>query len=341
MSKEIKCYGIDDGHFSIKIVNGVQKYFPSRVLSGNLPYLSINDDENKSFVYEVDGNIYTVVEEPAINSGLHFLDTRTDDFPFSDINLILVYHSLVRAGVDGDCKICTGLPFNQYYVNHARNQTLIDKKLASFKRKVNPVNSSNIPNIIEHRVMAEGVGGYMDLRFDEDGSISLELDQLAQDGLVSIVDIGGRTTDIVTFDNNNIAFNRSTTLDIGGLTIKENLLQFLRAELKTNTLPDKIIDDLLINNGIFEHRQKDKSINVQVQLAEMKKQVAASIINQIKRNIGVDGRDSATVVFIGGGSMLLKEQIIHLYPKTMTKFVKDPLYSNARGFCKALKNKGN
>lgn len=326
-------YGIDDGHDAVKIVNGKTLYVPSRVLSGHYPYLSITSEENESFLYEVGGHKFTVVEKPSINAGHRFLQTRTDDFPFSDLNLVLVYHALLRAGADGECSICTGLPFNQYFIESGqKNRNLLDRKKLSFERDVVALNSNTKPLIVDHRICSEGVAGYFDLKYNEDGSINEEIEDFNQKGVICIVDIGGRTTDIVTLDNEAIDFSRSTTNDIGGLWLKDNLTTKVKARLDVNAIPDKMIDDIIRNNGIY----KPKNIDVSDILAGLKMELADEIANNVKHKIK-NTADISLIAFIGGGSLLLKSELQKLYSQDLAKFVKDPINSNARGMLKLLK----
>ena len=328
-------YGIDDGHFSVKLMNGKPLYFPSRVLSGHYPFLSVTDDENNSFLYEVDGKKYTVVEKPALSGSLRFLETRTDDFPYSDINLILAYHALIKAGIDGDCHICTGLPFNQYYINNQKNMSLIERKKNSFSRNIKAINSKVIPIIKSHKIAAEGVAGYFDLKYNEDGSLSDEIEQLKQEGLICIVDIGGRTTEIVTLYDDSIDFNRSTTLDLGGIWLKDAITEQLKVKMDTNAFPDSVIDSLIQNDGIFEHRNPEKCIDARQILDSIRSDMSNEIANHIRHNVG-DSRDISVIAFIGGGSLLLKKELKDLYSSQIARFVSDPVHCNARGFRKLI-----
>lgn len=328
-------YGIDDGHFSVKLINGKPLYFPARVLSGHYPFLSVNDEENNSFLYEVSGKKYTVIEKPALSGTLRFLETRTDDFPYSDINLVLAYHALIKAGVEGECHICTGLPFNQYYINNQKNIPLIEKKRESFSREVIACNAKVKPVIYTHKIASEGVAGYFDLKFNEDGSLNEEIEQLKQEGLICVIDIGGRTTEIVTLYDDNIDFNRSTTLDLGGLFLKDSVTEQLKVKMQTNSFPDSVIDQLIENDGKYVHTNPEKCIDAKDILDSVKLDMSNEIANHIRHNVG-DSRDISALIFIGGGSLLLKKDLKSLYSTKIARFVKDPVHANARGMRKLV-----
>lgn len=330
----MQSYGVDNGLFAVKLVNGKTTYIPSRVLSGHYPYLSVISEENESFLYEINGNKYTVVEKPSVNSNHRFLQTRTDDFPYSDITQVLVYHSLIKAGATGEVAICTGLPFNQYYSETGvKNTGLIDKVKAAFKREVNVIQAhDNLPVIAKHSVCSEGVAGYFDLKFNDDGTINEEFAELQQSGVVCIVDIGGSTTDIVTFDGDTIDFSRSSTIDIGGLWLKDQVAAHVKVKLGASGLPDKMIDDIIVNGGVYSA----KNIDFTTELNTLKLELANEITNQVKHKIR-NTNDINLIAFIGGGSLTLKDQLKSLYSAEIARFVKDPIHANARGMLKLMK----
>ncbi|MBY0378890.1 MAG: ParM/StbA family protein [Burkholderiales bacterium] len=324
--------GLDDGHFSVKCVGVEQQFtFPSKVVNGFYPFMSVIEDTNMSSLYTVEDNSnkYTVMSQDAISSTMRFLDTRTDDFPHSDINLVLINHALLLSEVDSEVTICSGLPFQQYYINNAKNTKLIQKKKSNIERLVKIENSDKLPKIKEHKVVAEGVAGYFDLKFNSDGSLNDEIENIKQDGLICIVDIGGRTTDIVTMYNDAVDFNRSATLDIGGLYLQDTITEKVKAKFGYNALPNKTID-ALTKDGVY------KNIDAQDIVNNAKKEMANEIANAIKSKIGQNS-DIGLIAFIGGGSLLLKEQLNKLYDNNLARFVKDPIFSNARGMCKMAK----
>jgi plasmid segregation protein ParM len=329
----MKFLGLDDGHFSIKCVSEKQFMFPSKVVNGFYPFVSVTEDNNISSLYSIadNGNKYTVISQDVISSTMRFLDTRTDDFPYSDINLVLINHALLLSGIEEDVTICTGLPFQQYYVNNKKNIELIQKKKNNLLRSLNIENNVNMPKITAHKIVAEGVAGYFDLKYNIDGSLNEEIEEIKQDGLICIVDIGGRTTDIVTIHNDAVDFNRSITLDIGGLYLQDKITEQVKAKFGYNALPSKTID-ILTKTGEF------KNIDAKDIVLSSKKEMANEISNAVKSKIG-NNADIGLIAFIGGGSLLLKDQLILLYKEEsiIAKFVKDPIYSNARGMFKMAK----
>ena len=65
-------------------------------------------------------------------------------------------------------------------------------------------------------------------------------------------------------------------------------------------------------------------------------ELANKITNQVKHKIR-NTSDVSLIAFIGGGSLTLKTQLKDLYSPELVRFVRDPIYANARGMLKLLK----
>jgi plasmid segregation protein ParM len=317
-------YGIDDGHSSIKIVNGKKENFPSRVTVGRSNSFNVITGEVDNATYTVNGNSYTVV-----GSDESAFDTRTEDFPTSDINVVLVNHALDRQNATGDIAICTGLPFNRFYTKGVSNSQLIEAKKTALSQAVK--GCQNEFNIIKHFVCAEGVAGYYDLVLNDDGSFNENIKDAIADDTVVIVDIGGRTTDIVTFRAGKIDFSKSVTMDIGCLNVEDSLRENLQSELKCYDIPQTAIKKTIENQGIYISTKNE--FDFSKILNESKRELASNIVNRLKA-IVKNTIDLSLVVFIGGGSILVKDDLKALFDEKYIKFSKDPIYANARGMRK-------
>ena len=78
--------------------------------------------------------------------------------------------------------------------------------------------------------------------------------------------------------NDAVDFNRSATLDIGGLYLQDNP-EKVKAKFGYNALPNKTID-ALTKDGVY------KNIDVQDIVNNAKKEMANEIANAIKSKIG-------------------------------------------------------
>lgn len=326
---EISFFGIDDGHSSIKGVNGDKLTMPSKVASGAIKGLNVLTGEDDNHIYSINNQSYTIS-----NSLDNSLDTRFEDYPKSNINIVLVNHLLNEIGAEGDIAICTGLPFNRFYKDSQINNDLIDAKKMAFRQECVKLNSNTKFNIKEHLVISEAVAAYFDIMLNDDGSEDTDLKNYIGDEAVVIVDIGGRTTDIVTLKSANIQFDSSITLDIGCLSVEDILYKKVSNKLDAYNIPKKIISKIIDNNGIY--KASKVSHDFSAELEESKKQLAENIINKLKQMIS-NTIDVTLIAFVGGGSILLKKELSELYPSEYVKFVRDPVFANARGMKKLLK----
>jgi len=321
----MKIYGIDDGHSSIKIVSdNEKKRFDSRLLIGKKKSFNLISGEDKSYSYSINGNDYTISQENDIS-----LDTRFEDYPTSDINIVLANHSLNLLKAKGNVSICTGLPFNRYYQNGEVNQKLIDKKKEVFKKNV--IGLNNKINIINHNVCAEAIASYYDFLLLDNGKVNNKiLNHINKDSVI-VIDIGGRTTDIVTFNNHQINFEKSITLDLGCLDVEENLRKNISKKINCYDIPQSVIKKTIINNGVYESSKNIMDFNDV--LTQSKIVLANTIINKIKAIVS-NTINLSLVMFVGGGSILIKEELTKLFDKKYSYFHKNPLYANANGMLK-------
>jgi plasmid segregation protein ParM len=329
MSNSLGFFGIDDGHSSIKGVNGNEFNMPSKVSSGAIKGLNVVTGENDNCIYAINNQSYTI--SPNVENTL---DTRFEDYPTSNINIVLVYHALKEMKAEGNIAICTGLPFNRYYKEAIVNKILIDSKIQAFQSEVNTNNDGFNFNIKEHLVCSEGVASYFDLMLNKDGTEDLEFkDYLGEESAI-IVDIGGRTTDIVTLKSDNIVFDYSTTIDTGCLSVEDILYKKVSNRLGTYDIPKTIISKIINNGGIYKASKVVHDFSKE--LEDSKKQLAETIVNKLKQMIS-NTLEIGLIAFVGGGSLLLKKELEELYPAEYVKFVANPMFSNARGMKKLLK----
>lgn len=320
-------YGIDDGHSNLKAINGSEFNIMSKVVSGAVKSFNVVTGEDDNFVYSVNDQSYTIS-----NNIDKSLDTRFEDYPVSNINIVLVNHALDQMGAKGDIAICTGLPFNRFYKNSERNHKFIDQKKAAFQVKVSGL--KNKFNIKEHYICSEGVAAYFDIMLNDDGTENKHVKEMVKDESVVIVDIGGRTTDIVTLKTDSIQFESSVTLDTGCLAVEDILYKKVSDKLEAYNVPKKFVSEIIKSGGVYKATKQ--TLDFKQELEESKKQLAEEIINKLKQMMS-NTLDIAIIAYVGGGSLLLKNELEALYPSEYVKFVANPIFSNARGMKKLLK----
>lgn len=331
----VECFGVDDGYFSIKIVNEQGECFtiPSRasydVIMGN-----VNPDDDKSFIFETDGRKYTVdahLPEP--------LDTRSLStiYPLSAVNRVLVHAGLLSAGMGGkDVAITTGLPVKDYFLpTTAKNEELINKKVESLEAKVHCGINNQIPtaNIVSNRVASEGIAGFIDQIYTLDGKLTENATALME-GITAIIDIGGQTTDCaVILPGMKIDMRRSGSASIGALYLQDSVQRQIAALLRTSPSSVTIRQtEMAIEKGyLLVSREK-------VDVAELVAQEKLKLFDQIIMAVlGIMGSDAdiENLIFIGGGTIVFESNIHGRFKGCIIP--EEPQYANARGMLKLTK----
>lgn len=328
--------GIDDGHHSMKLVTETQAIRIPSIAQMGKTTLQINTSEDCYFYRVVDnGKTYTVnryLDEPAA--------TTFPGYPISELNLVLNHHILHKAGLAGkDVSIVTGLPFSHFYLEDgALNQTLIEKKSKNLQREVvlDTTNPKPLAHIVNNDVSVEGIAAYIDIMYEMDGTPTSEASDY-EDSVVAIVDIGGRTTDCMVIDESgqNVKMNRSGSSNIGVLELNQLVRSNLQAKFDLQNISSDRINQALLDGKI---KISGEFVDVKELVNDLKSTFASKLSEAIKTKIG-NGKDIDYVVFVGGGSILLRNEIEPMYVNS--RFIENPEFANARGMFKLAKMKGN
>lgn len=328
--------GVDDGHFAMKIAceNGDTFTMPSRAATGRQGFslglgLGNKDEDDGAVFYETEeGQAYTVSEYLTA-----FEDTRFGDYPKSQLNRVLVHAALRRAGFGGrSVKITTGLPVSYYYGSNGQpNQPLIDAKVANLRKSVV---CGDIPmaKILSNTVTTEAVASFVDQLMGIDGVQSDDFDELTQ-APTGVIDVGGKTTDCaVVLPGMMVDSKRSGSNDVGVLSLMEAVSSRLRThfELDTPLLPSRI--ETALRTGVVKHYGKDQDVSAIVN-AE-KERLTEQVMNAVRAKVG-SGADLDQVLFVGGGALVLKDQLLKHFPNA--RVPEKPEFANARGMLKIAK----
>ncbi|MFA0809387.1 plasmid segregation protein ParM domain-containing protein [Microbulbifer epialgicus] len=292
---------------------------PSRAQMGAI---NISIDGNSSGVYEIDGDPWTVgrdVTEPE--------SIRGQKYAYSELNTVLVNHSLIAAGFSGrSVRISTGLPFDHFFKNGQKNQLLIDRVKKSMAEKVKPRGEISAAIIKEHILYPESTAAYVDYAVDE---VTGEMKNNIETGL-AVVDIGGNTTDITYINpNNTINTDRSGSRNLGVLNVRDRLSRQIKEDFGVDELRDAQLDSAL-RSGVCQIFGKKENVEKQIETA--KRMSTKKLMNYVDEVIG-DAADLDLVLFVGGGAQILRD-IIKEYPHA---HVPDrPQFANARGMLKYM-----
>jgi plasmid segregation protein ParM len=326
----VRYAGVDDGHYGIKVwLDTGEKFFvESRITSGS-DVINISDSTGNNWYQSEDGKEYVV------GGTMPAVDTRFAGYAVSDINRVLVNHALMLAGLgDAEVSIMTGLPVSDYYIANQMNADLIGRKRKSLleHRVMNRNSDIAMPKIVGHNVISEAIAAYFDLVIDDNGDERQEIVELVERGPIGLIDIGGKTTDFaVVVGGQSIDPARSGTDNFGGLSLNKAVEARLKEAFSVRALSPRQIDEAVRDGKLRIFGQERDCAEI---VAIEKRILAQHIKDAAARKMG-DGADLEAIFFVGGGSLLLREELKDLYPHA--RFVDDPQFANARGMLKAVK----
>lgn len=325
---KLNVVGVDDGHYAIKIVleDGSTFSVPSRGKAGR-HIISWQGDE--SGLYKTEEGLDFTVNEHLQGAD----DTRFKDFPRSPLNRVLVHHALRMAGFGGkDVSIATGLPVSYYYLaDGRRNDALISAKQDNLRKMVE-CGHQPMANIMRNVVTTEAIAAYFDQLIDMDGSPAESYDNLNK-SVVGVVDIGGKTTDcaVIYPGGQQVDTDRSGSNDVGVLTLYGAVESILRTQFDLDNAPPRLIE-AAIRTGTVKIAGEVEDVRSVVH-AE-KERLAEQVMAGVRAKIG-SGKDLDSVLFVGGGTIVMQEQLEKYFPHS--RFVKQPEFANARGMFKIAK----
>lgn len=326
--------GGDDGFRMTKLFtsDGRSIIINSQAKSGEQNQISVGGGAQTVFEYSANGKPYIVGDISDCDS------TSFDDYPYSDMNRVLVTHALKMLGLDGyEVTLITGLPIKKFYKgkklnqenikNKMKNLLLNDVKSVSYTKSGKEKSNFNIPVIVRHKVMSEGVAAWMDyvIERNEDGKLTQNVDKFNEK--IAIIDIGGKTTDIAVIKGGNLDFDRSTTIDHGMLNIESNVRESISEEYDFE--PDVEQMNKLMSSGFVE--AWGERIDVSGIIEDEKEKEAESIKSEIKSQLK-KAADIKKIIFVGGTSSSLKKFLVGIYKHQ--EFANEPEFANARGMAK-------
>lgn len=360
---------IDDGHSETKVAyleNGtsgkiVTVSFPSRAVRGIAEVDAHGGvGANAYRTYDDPGAVgdhgrgEVIMVMPRGRGAEEAGDNRTQHYPVSDRNRVLVHHALHQVanalGGLGSVAIATSLPYSDFHqpVTGAHNLPLINAKKANLSKAVRVIDRRSFQEvdagyeIIDQSVYSEGVAAFFDSMLDYDPAGGLLIDEAFAGRFrhvpnFVVVDVGGKTTDIVygswtgqVEDQPMININRSESLNAGALDAADDLGSLIKQKFSVRMVTDAeraLLDRAYFLMGISH------PINDLVDAAI--KPLAAKIRDAVYHAAG-DGSDLAYVIVVGGGSVLLKEQMDSLFPSGLLLFPPEPRFANARGMLKLM-----
>ena len=190
---------------------------------------------NKAPSYWCNGQQWSVLTESPKNE-----PTDLDDYPYTDQNTVLMHHALRMAGIHNDeIELATCIPMEQYYSDMDGN---IARKKQSVSQTVTDINGNSLTSFNHKITIPECVSGWVDMCYRIGG----EMNPNVPHGQVGLVDVGGRTTDLVIVQGKQVMDDTISTLPHGYLGIFKNLNELINQRYSdTGKFAINVLDNAL------------------------------------------------------------------------------------------------
>ncbi|MCP4844614.1 MAG: ParM/StbA family protein, partial [Actinomycetia bacterium] len=255
--------GLDDGYACTKIAlpDGRLVAIPSRARVGRANVTWLNEARHKIAEYETEDTLYAVGEidgEP----------TYFDGYPFSGLNRVIVQHGMQQAKLGGhSIHAVSGLPVSAFYLKDGSQRAeTVEKKRASLKQPVDPIDGRLAASVAFHEVIPEALAAWYDYVItDSGGQVTLAEERLGAP--IAVVDIGGRTTDYVVVADQAVVHDASGSLRCGLLDVKKQVGEGIRAKYDLEVVGERTVEQA-VQKGTVRLYGRDQDVSVLVREAK-------------------------------------------------------------------------
>jgi len=312
--------GLDIGYSSTKIVGGDTPKvttFPS----------AIGTPDRASFSLDTETGIYlqapqrVAVGNVAVEQSR--ITRRREDRGWieSDEWYLLALAALTEI-TSGNARfdIVTGLPVAFF----GDAQVVIDRLMGyhSVKRADRRAQSFTVDSV---RVIPQPFGSLLDVCMNNHGKV-VDLD-LAR-GRVGVIDVGGKTTNILSVNRLSDVSRETASVNVGGWVATRMLGQVLAERCPNLDLRPHEITQALIDRQVSYYGE---SVDLNESVEEILNNLAAQIVAEATQ-VWNGAAGLSAVLVSGGGALLLGDHVKAHFPHA--RVVEEPVMANAMGFWK-------
>ena len=288
---------VDHGNYSIKT--------PNYTFMSSLLALSGKTTIHETDIVEYNGRVWTLS-----NERIRYMRDKTRDERFFILTLFAIAKELMRAGTHApveDIDLAVGLPPEHFGTLRDSFKTYFQRGYVHFTYNDRPI-CITVRNVL---VFPQAFA-----------AVATRAQSLVDMPRVYVIDIGGYTTDVLLIRNGKPDLQVCRSLETGVITMYNPIIAQANAKHGIS-IDEEHINDVLCN------RRTSLPTDVRKAIGEAVRLHANEILNQL-RELKVDLRVNPAV-FIGGGSVLLKEYIEASPLVSQAMFEPDPS-ANAKGY---------
>lgn len=222
---------------------------------------------------------------------------------------------------EDDVNIVTGLPVAFYDDKEILSGLLTG---ASHKFIISGSDERTV-NVKQCRVIPQPFGTVIDFALDDNGNIQ---DHELANGVVGVLDIGGKTTNILTVTKLSERVRQTTSVNVGGW----NVVRAMRTYLD-NHYPDMDMRDHEVQNAVMngEFKYFGETVDISQIVREKLATIASQIIDEATQ-LWNGGAGLDRVIITGGGALVFGSYILPFFRHAM--IAREPIFANARGYLK-------
>ena len=318
--------GLDLGYSAVKLVaDGRRKTFASVVGTPEVGRFSLEQQEHHIVLTQPE---HVLVGDGAMTQS-RFINRREDR---AWIESAEYYHLFLAALTElttatvVDLLLVTGLPV-AFYSDKAR---LRDRLMGVHKADREGRHAQTF-KVSECRVIPQPFGALLAAALDGRGRIA---DHALATGAVGVIDIGGKTTNLLSVDRLAEIGRETESVSVGAWDVVRAVRSYLADRCPNLELRDHQVIEAIVSCRVrYYGQQVDLKSVVDAALEPMANQVIAQATQLWNGGAGLDA-----ILVAGGGALLLgpflKTHFQH------ARIVTDPVFANAEGYWKLAQRLG-
>lgn len=309
--------GLDIGYSAVKATAGAKRVtFPSVVGSPDKPSFSLNGDQ--ALLLQIPGP--ALIGQDAIEQS-RFVSRREDrQWVQSEEWYILAMAALSELIQQpyAECAVVTGLPSAFY-----SDKGTVEKRLLDTHQVKREGRQPQMIKLTAVTVVPQPFGAILALCLNEDGRI---IDNELATGNVGVVDIGGKTTNILSVRALREVARETTPADVGAWDIVRAAEHWLDEHCPGLDLRDHEVAQIIAERKVSYYGEViDLGRVIDAIVEPMAEQVAAKISQAWNGAARIE-----RILISGGGAHLLGKYLVRRYRHAYV--LDDPVFANATGF---------
>lgn len=322
----MKPVGLDIGYAQTKVVStNHQSVFPSIVGTPDQSQFQLNEGSRYLLIQGADGKLYNVGQGAVEQSRFTARQEDRNWITSKEYGVILTaaLSTLLQTGTE-HFTLVTGLPVAFY----GQDKDTLTEVIRKTHAIIRPNQDRAIAVVDRMKVIPQGMGAVLDVGLNMEGDIS---DALVASGSVGVIDIGGKTTNLIHSRKLGDVPTETDSISMGGWDAVRALRDPIQSLCPDVDYKDYEIADAIARGHI---NYRGKQVDLQSTVAATLEPMAMQIVSKARQLWQGSGAKLDAILLAGGGSLLLGEWIMKMLDHGNIRVVEDSVFSNARGYYK-------